>query len=319
MPYQIKTDRLNNLNRDAVLSDDDPRGIILYRQDEAIKVIKNEYGEYVPDFKRSKSVGFKTREIITKINNHASDRIRAKWVVEQEKDFEIWREHTNYDIIIFYSVDNDELDRYSGIKIFNICDPIWADDKDVLPFVDQMDYIIVPTVELKKELEHFTEVPIKVIGDGHNLDKRVSRIHKGVAKNVIWYGYSDNAYILDKHKRFLKNKKLELTCVSDKKIECDRFIKWTLGGCDKEIQKADIAFLPIPNKYKSDNKTINAILNGTPVAHDRKDIMRLIDAKERNKDIKKDLSKYDIKKIAKQYKKLCAELLATKKGATIQE
>lgn len=254
---------------------------------------------------RNFPIGIRTREQILGAKDCASDRLRAEGIADNHKDIELYREDTEYDAIIFHHHDLAELDGFEGIKIMDLCDPIWIESDAVKEFIDRMDIIIVSTEGLKKEIK--TDKPVYVVGDGHDTTKRIKKVHRKGNKKVVWFGYSENGHSLSPLMKTIKENGYKLKVISNDKSphplnKADEYVKWDVKTVDKEISKCDFAVLPVNGEFKSDNKKITAMLAGIPVAQNEKEFKALMSGKERNKVLKDfDFKPYDIKEKAKEY------------------
>lgn len=242
------------------------------------------------------------------IDTYGSDRIRGEWVIPHLKEAELYNSKNTYNTIIFHSKDWEALNKHKGLKVADICDPEWTQDVTVLEFYDKCDIITVSTQGLKDELSKLIDRPIYVIGDGHNFDDYPkAKVHKGKAKEVVWFGFSQNAHSLSPFIRTIKENNIKLKIVSQDKDGyavklADSFIKWNGRTAYEEITKADFALLPNNGSFKSNNKTITAKLCCLPVAKTEADFIRFLDGKEREKEVKSyKLDDYDVKNRAEEY------------------
>ena len=250
-----------------------------------------------------------------KFLNYASDRIRGEWLINNsEQKIEIWNPAKEYEIIIFHELHTFNIEHYGKIKILDICDPIWLGiEDDFLKLTEPIDAFIVPTERLKNELNKITDKKIYIIGDGHDFEHyktRIENLHTERAKEVVWFGYAENAYVLTPSIiDCIKEHGLRLKVIAQKQNinsldKADKFIKWDIATYIKEISKSDFAILPIGKNHKSDNKEITALLSGIPVAKNEEDIIRLIAPEERQKEmriIQEKLADYDIKNRVTEY------------------
>src|SRR4029079_17882325 len=102
-----------------------------------------------------------------------------------------------YNTVIFH-VACQAIAQYGKIKILDICDRVW--EKNIAQFkeyIKPVHAIIVPTEELKKELSVVApDKTIHVVSDGHDFShyqNTINNTHTQVAKQVVWFGYAENA------------------------------------------------------------------------------------------------------------------------------
>lgn len=250
--------------------------------------------------------------------NIGSSRLRGHWMAKYMKDGEMYKQGCQSDVIIYQKVFwQEHADAYKGIKILDICDADFLAGQPIKKIMDSMDAITVTTKALKEQLQHFTDVPIHIIPDRLDLEfHKEKKVHKGVAKKVVWFGYFGNSEVLKSTLFALKKHKLKLKVISDgvfahrpplKKEDVEN-VKWDIETVNDEILKADIALLPRLDKgnykYKSNNKKITAWALGMPVAEEPDELKRFMDPDERRKEArlrwKEVREKYDIKQSVKQ-------------------
>lgn len=258
--------------------------------------------------KKSDKIAIYPQRFTTGEKNCASDRIRCEWIIKNSDKFELYDDNNEYDTIIFHKP-IEKISSVKGFKVLDLCDAVWNNIGDFDELIKPIDLIVVSTEGLKEELEKKTDKKIVVIGDGHDFDyykTKVKNKHENVAKEVVWFGYAQNAKCIEPYIEYLHKLGLKLTAIAQCPLppidKADKFIKWDVDTCIEETSKADFALLPKNGKLKSDNKTITAYLSGIPVAKNKKDIFRFIDPKERRKELKSiDLEKYSAKNRAKEY------------------
>ena len=258
----------------------------------------------------------------------ASSRIRGKWLMKYWPELEEYIWGKKYDFVIYqkvYMYKHAEL--YNGIKILDIVDPDWFTGESIKRMAMCVDAITVSSENLKKFVEGITDKPVIHIPDRHDLEYfKEKKIHKGRAKEVVWYGYGHNAYVIKSVKESLLRFGLNLSIISDIPInvftnddrtDCkERWTKWNVDTVNKEIIKSDIVIMPGSThplfKYKSNNKTINAYLLNMPVATCIDDLARFLDEEERKKETDKNyelaIDNYDIKQSVEEYKSLIERL-----------
>jgi len=273
------------------------------------------FAEEAPTFKeeikekvKSDKIGVYLQRFVTGEKNCASDRIRGEWIIKNSDKFELYREGVEYKAVIFHKAVS-QIAKTKETKILDICDAVWKDTPNFFKLIDQVDAIITSTEGLKRDLSKLTNKKIYVVDDGHDFEyyeTREENTHTRKAKEVVWFGYAQNSNCLAPYMRTIKENGLKLTAIAQCPFppidKADKFVKWDLDTVVSEISKADFAVLPVNGSLKSNNKDITAYLSGIPVAKNEKDIIRLIDPKERRKDLDKSPAhRYNAKNIANRY------------------
>lgn len=258
--------------------------------------------------------------------NCASDRIRGLWVMKNSTTMELFNPNKNYEAVIFH-IPCEAIAKYGKIKILDICDKVWVGDvKEFQRLIEPIDAIVVPTEELKNELKPITDKPVHVIHDGHDFSHYSNRIpnkHVARAREVVWFGYSQNAACLAPFINYIKSAglKLKVICQDQNTYPlalADSFVKWDVNTYIQEISKCDFAILPPNKNYKSNNKEVTALLSGIPVARIKEDISRLMLPHERQQQVhaqQVQLSQYNVEDRALEYEKIIKDL---KKSDPIQ-
>lgn len=247
----------------------------------------------------------------------ASSRIRGDWLIKYWPDAERFVPGQKYDAVIFQKVYYQEYaDSFKGIKILDMCDPDWLDVSHFKQMVDAVDAVVCSTYKLADFIKKLTDKMVVVIPDRQDLEYfKEKKIHKGRAKNVVWYGYAHNSYVLKQTLPYLQQLGLGVIIISNEFISLtasspyantiqETWKKWTLDTVNKNIIKGDIVLLPEPflekDKYKSNNKTTNAWALGMPVAKNFYDLKRFMEEDERKKESEVRLQevkdKWDVKK-----------------------
>lgn len=235
-----------------------------------------------------KSIGIYLQRIETNETHCASDRMRGMWIMKNSPNMELFNPNKNYEVVIFH-LPTPAIAKYGKIKILDICDKVWNNFPNFKELIEPIDAIIVPTEELKSELSLITDKTIHVIGDGHDFDHyggSVQNTHLDRAKEVVWFGYSQNAACLGPFINYIKSLGLKLKVISQDQNTyplalADTFVKWDVNTYINEISKSDFAILPPNKNYKSNNKEITALICGIPVAKTKEDISRFMDPGER--------------------------------------
>ena len=258
-----------------------------------------------------------------------SSRIRGEWLCNHWENLQIFKQGGQYDFILYqkaYWVEHAK--KFKGIKIFDICDP------DFLHFgyrtkemIEECDAVTTSTRELAEQFKNFTDKPVVCIPDRVDLNiHTLHKMHKGRAKKVVWYGYSDNFEMLHIVMHFLEKFGLDLIVISNKNFlpqmnyvkpeievgmntfETDEVleeqkkkkhwvsiknIRWNHETADRDILEGDIVINPTSKngkwKYKSNNKTIKSWALGMPVAQDINDLEKFLDENERRDEANKRL------------------------------
>lgn len=260
-----------------------------------------------------------------------------------------WPEANKYlfgqhpDVLIFQKVyctpDYKFPKHYQGIKILDICDPDWLDGvTSIKETVDAVDAVTCSSDALRKFIKQMTNKPVITIADRFDLENIPTRKkHKYEARTVAWFGYRHNSDTLRPAMRLLNELNLNLLVISDDdplawqwvpaRIDSEEYrkekytyFKYNEDTFYETMFKADFALLPIGSRpldvFKSNNKTVKAILSGLPVAHDADDVRKFLNAEEREKYLDENYEKtkqeYDVKKSVEQYKELIDILSLTK-------
>lgn len=263
----------------------------------------------------------------------ASSRIRGEWLIKYWDEAEILHYGRKYDVVYFQKVYETKYAKvFPGIKILDICDPDWLHTKE--PFIEmikEIDAITCPTENLQKAIQGWTDKPVVVIPDRHDLEYfKEKKIHKGKAKEVCWFGYSHNSNALKSLRQHLVDNNLGISIISDQPVILsereagininERFTKWNLETVNSEIIKSDIVIMPGSrdpnNRFKSNNKTIHSYLLGMPVANSVEDLERYLDPKNRQEDADKNYKMarelYSVETSVKELKELINEIERTK-------
>lgn len=263
-------------------------------------------------------------------NTVGSSRIRAGWLLPHWPEAEIFRIGQKYDVVIFQKVYWPEfLKSFTGIKIFDMCDPDWLDQKPVKEVVDLCDYVSTSTEELAAFVSKITSVPVECVPDRLDLSEHTLRKeHQGRATRVAWFGYHHNQKVIDGALAALKRLGLKLTVISDvpyypessvQGIDDDWIkenitnIKYDYPGIYQDlVESADIVINPRIEsgrfKYKSNNKSLTAWALALPVAGDSEELERFMDPEERKKEAQLRLTQvqelYDVRLSVEKYKQI---------------
>ena len=272
-----------------------------------------------------KTVGILTFEQMSGKKNLGSCRIRGHWLVRYWNEAEIFQQGAKYDVVIFQkALWLDYVQEYKGIKILDLCDPVWLELLPTVDIIKNCDVVTTSTETLRDEVKKFTDKPVICIPDRQDLEfHNIQKVHTGRAKKVVWFGYSHNSKVIDKALSLLKRHNLELTVISDCRpsyAKADRNVKydWDNPSFDfnAEVLKNDIVIMPVDDSprsiFKSLNKTYTAWALGMPVATVPEELVRFLDPEERKKEAEKRLKevreKYDVKISVFEFKQLIEDI-----------
>ena len=267
-----------------------------------------------------------------------SSRIRGTWLTKYWPEAEIFQIGKKYDAVIFQKAYFERyMKEYDGIKILDICDPDWLDGRPIKACVELCDAVTCSSVALKEFLESITDKPVHYIPDRMDLDYYPKqKIHKGRARSVVWFGYSNNHKLIDSCLFTLARLGLSLTVISDhpymppanvQGIDNDWInenltnIKYDQDTVNHEIlESGDIVINPKIEdgrfKYKSDNKTYTAWALGIPVATNSDELEALVEEEARIKEADKRLAEikkfYHTQLSVDQYKEIIDKIFKEK-------
>src|SRR5436190_21512210 len=206
-----------------------------------------------------------------------SDFIRVKQLLKYWPEAGLYKYGERPDTLIFTKVFVSQDYRfpadYKGIKILDICDPMWFEGHNVVEMAQLCNAVTCPTEPMADFIRQF-HGNVVVIPDRFDLEVIPKpKPPKGKAKKVVWFGYSHNAELLRPAIPLLEAKKLDLFIISnddpivnrwgvrDKK-EYYSYKKYSEETIYDMLQTADFAILPDGNRpvdyFKSNNKTIKA-------------------------------------------------------------
>lgn len=267
-----------------------------------------------------------------------STHIRVHQLVKYWPEAAIYRYGESPEVLIFQKVyctpDYKFPKSYPGLKILDICDADWLNGlTGIKETVDAMDAITCSSDGLTEFIKQLTDKPVITIPDRFDIEVIPKpQHHMGDAKTVVWFGYRHNAVALHGAMNAINELGLNLIVISDDdpiawqwlpKLTADEFrkdkyefVKYEEETIYAELQKAEICVLPDAlrplDRFKSNNKTIKAILAGLPVAKDSDQLRLFIKAENRQKYMddlyQKTLQEYDIKRSVEQYRKLIATI-----------
>lgn len=272
--------------------------------------------------------------------NIGSTRIRVHYLIDRWDEAELYKYGENPDVLIFQKVylqpDYRFPEHFEGIKILDICDPDWlSEQQNVVETIGVMDGVTCPTESLKEFLEQLTDKPVRVIKDRHNFPVLPTfKKHKGKIARAVWFGFKQNAELLQFALPSLERRGIHLTVISNDDPSAWRwaqdpekyrdsmyeFKKYDNDEILDDLAFADVCILPEgtrpKDRFKSNNRTTLCYFAGVPIAKDSDDLDRLDDPREREKDIKTNrtiaLDKYQVQLSVKEMQEFIEELKKVK-------
>ncbi len=261
-------------------------------------------------------------------STEGSTYLRFDQLALHDNSFERWSHGKKYDNLIFQKAYWLEMmDLFMGPKVLDICDPDWIrQNLNILEICEKVHAVTCSSPELTKLMK--TYLPNKIV---EHVPDRLNigsfppprKRHEGNAQKVVWFGYIHNAReTLGQLVPFLLENNLHLTIISDfpyedKKtgsvLEMEyRFIKYEQTTVYHYLKEADIVLNPRSNKagfrFKSNNKSLIGWQMGQPVAATTDDLVKLMDATERNREVEEKqemiVRDYDIRLSAAEYRSL---------------
>lgn len=274
-----------------------------------------------------------------KVPPAGSTHIRVMQLLKYWHEAELYKYGENPDVLIFQKVylaqDYRFPEHFEGIKILDMCDPDWLDGMSgIKATIDCMDAVTVSSPGLKKFLSQLTDKPVVHIADRFDLSPLPKpKKHTAEAKTVAWFGYRHNAETLRYAMPLINQLGLNLVVISDDDPMAWQWIPGELGDKFREsgrynylkhreetlytdLQLADYCVLPYGNRpidpFKSNNKTIRAILAGLPVAHDAEQVKSFMTAGVRRDYMemhyRQTIKEYDVKRSVEAYKALIEQI-----------
>ena len=250
-----------------------------------------------------------------------SSRIRGEWMIKYWDELELYQiARDYYDFIIFQKAYWREMVMsYKGIKIFDICDPDWLDNRPVVEMIEHCDAVVTSSERLAEQIRLFDvdDKPVVCIPDRIDFDwsHPIKMKHEGRIKSVVWFGYSSSNSILDKAVNSLKKRGIKLTVISDKSYrDADAFYKYDSDTVNAHIVRHDALLMPsytnetYRHQFKSNNKTVQAWALKMPVITNSEDFDKWDDPVARQKEVddKFKLAQdfYDVRQSVVEYKNL---------------
>lgn len=284
----------------------------------------------------NKTIGLCTME---KFDNRlfdsvGSSRIRMRWLLPYWEEAEEYIIGKKYDTLIFQKVYWREMKKaFEGVKIIDLCDPEWLENKPVFEFIDLVDAVTTSTQPLADYVKKMRpNVLVKCIPDRVYMPEAlpIKTIHEEKLQKVVWFGYVQNSHYLTNTFEELINRGLELTVIAEAPIEAPMIyrsklkihnIVFNYKTLNKEIVKYDAVLMPEASgderaKYKSNNKTLQAWALGMPVIKIPEDIDKLITKEQRETESiarRKEIEeKWDVKYSVDEYRELIKQIQVKK-------
>ena len=268
-------------------------------------------------------------------NSVGSSRIRVRWLLNYWPEAEEYVIGKKYDVHVYQKVYwGDMMKNFEGIKILDLCDPDWLEDKPVFEFIDLVDAVTTSTQALADFiLKIRPEALVKCIPDRVYLPecKPIKTMHKGLLKKIVWFGYHHNTHYLNSTFDELIKRGITLTIISDNPMGVSlayrnrlkvNNIPYDQETVFKELVRADAVLMPKPRgddkgKFKSNNKIIQSMALGLPVVIEPEDLDRLEGAEERAKESVKGLKevkeKWSVEESVKEMRAIIEEIKERKR------
>lgn len=264
-----------------------------------------------------------------------STRLRVNNLIDYWPQAEVYKYGEHADVMIYQKVywqpDWGYMEQFKGVQILDICDPDWLEWAHIRQTIEYMDAITCPTEAMAVFLRQLTDKPVKVILDRHDIKKVPPlKTHRGVAKKLVWFGYSHNAGSLNPAMNYIENNDIEFTVISNKDpshgfITADpkkiaakyTFVKYDDATKFKELAKHDILLMPKGFRpvdyYKSDNRISTGWLAGLPIATTAEDIERFKSPEVRSEEARTNYNKarviYNVIESVNEYRELINEII----------
>lgn len=285
---------------------------------------------------KNKNVALLTWERIDnrKFNSVGSSRIRMRWLLPYWDRAEEYVIGKKYDVMIFQKVYwANMMDEFPGVKILDLCDPDWLENKPVFEFIDRADATVTSSQPLADYiLKLRPNALVRCIPDRVSIPEAVpmKQEYGDRLKTVVWFGYAHNFHYIVPCLQDLINKDIELVIVSEAEVNIplafrDKLkvtnVPFNYKSVNQEMIKYDAVLLPDPEgderaKYKSNNKTLQAWAIGMPVIKLPEDLdkfqtaeARKLEGEIRAKEIR---DVWDVKFSVADYEALIKEILEKK-------
>lgn len=258
--------------------------------------------------------------------------LRVNQLIKYWDEADLYKYGENPDVLIFqkvYAANDYKFPlNFENIKILDICDPSWWEGLDVAETARAMDAITCPTENMANFMRQITKAPVFVVPDRFDVDIIPKpKQHKLPAKTVVWFGYSHNAELMRPAIPIINDLGLNLLVISNDDPflhqhgnrdykDYYQFRKYNEETIYKDLQRADFAILPEgrrpEDRFKSNNRTIRAILAGLPVAKTPEDINAFMKPTTRTDYMRKNYAimkeEYDVRKSIKQYEDIISQV-----------
>jgi len=238
----------------------------------------------------------------TSIASYAS-LFRADSPVAVTAGFEKWVHGKKYDSLIFQKIYWLKMMKlFNGPKILDICEPDWINyDVSIREAGDQVHAITCSSQALTDLVKtYFPDKIVEHVPD--RLDLKTfplpRKSHQGKAGKAVWFGNIRNAHeTLPQMLPALRETGLHLRVISnlpysekDGVLELNpEFICYDQSKVYGQIREADILLNPRSSRaffrYKSYSESFIGWQLGLPVATTSEDILRLMNPKERNREV----------------------------------
>lgn len=267
------------------------------------------------------------------VNSVGSSRIRGRWLWRNWDNCDEYHVGDDCDVIIFQKAYWDVMiEHHDGIKIFDICDPDWLENRDVFSTLVLCDAITTSTEALAKYIRKL--LPNKLvrhIPDRIDLDihSPIKNKHNDKLEHVVWFGYSHNFHYLAGTFKKLIQYGIKIDVYADTSFGGQykdlklKYYPYQYPQIHKALLKYDAALLPVrrldeKGKYKSANKNVTCWALGLPVVAYGYDLDKLQSQEAREKEAEKKLAlvkkEWDIKQSVKEFEDLILEIDRSKRG-----
>jgi len=182
--------------------------------------------------------------------NIGSSRIRAKWVIDNWPEAELYKFGSNPDVLILQKAYWAEFVKaFKGIKILDLCDADWLHwNYKTIETLTECDAVTCSTEAIAEFIRKYTDKPVVVIPDRIDLKNinEQKKEHAETIKTAVWFGYADNYPMIDAAITALKKRGIDLIVISNdtyntnlKGIKITNY-PWNALTVNADIIKADI-------------------------------------------------------------------------------
>lgn len=284
-----------------------------------------------------RSVAAFTFEQFHNKKNIGSTKIRIKNLMKYWPELHLYKYGEKPDAMIFQKVYRSgetfrsaayTLPGEMGVpSILDICDADWLGQGAVTKacFITEtarmVDAVVTSTEALAEFIRQLTDKPVLCIPDRFVIDEFPTiKHHTTPLKKAVWFGYSHNAELLRYAIPAIERHKLNFTIISndDPRLPFEYDFKlWNNANAYDIIQQHDIAILPKgtrpQDRFKSNNRPVQSILCGVPVATTADEVERYESAAERNKSVlplwQLYRKEYDVRKSVDEYQDLIKSII----------